>query len=363
MNKSINVSLRMHRTIKYVLLTGIVSILLCQKASAQCTQSLNSAEDEYESGRLLDIPSMLAFCLNRNGFSKEEKIRAYKLLTKVYIFSDEEEKAEESLVLLLKADPEHELNNLFDPAELFYLYNKFRVKPVFRLALKLGANFSSANVIDEFSTYTFSDGAREYTSQLGFNAELTIERHITNGLEIAAGLQYSATKFTVQEEFVTTDISFTVNETQSWLKVPVFARYNFFYESNKNFLPYVLGGFSTNLLSAAQFVDSERRGGTQRSVNGYDLLTDNERNRLNFSLFFGGGLKIRTNRVNFFTVEARYEAGLLNYVNSEHRFINSASTFGLSYVPDNLSLNFLSVSLGYTHSIYNPKKKRNANKQ
>lgn len=348
----------MHQLTRCVLVVVILLTLGVGRSSAQCTRSLNEAEDEFERGRLLDIPSMLSFCLQRNSFSKEEKIRAYKLLTKVYIFSDEEEKAEEALVKLLRADPEHQLNNLFDPAELFYLYNKFRVTPIFRLALKLGVNFSGINVIDEFSTYTISSGNREYESRLGINAEFSIERHLAKGLEVAGAFQFSSSQFTVQESFVNTDLSFTVNETQTWIKIPVFARYNFFYQSKKDLLPYVTGGFSTNLLFAAEFVDSERRGGTQRSINGFNLLQDNERNRLNFSLFAGGGVKIRTNKVHFFTLEARYEVSLLNYVNSESRFTNSSSTFGLSYVPDNLSLNFLSFSLGYTHSIYNPKKKR-----
>ena len=288
----------MHQLIRFFLLIVISILILSKSASAQCTQSLNAAEDEYERGRLLDIPSMLSLCLKRNGFSKEEKIRAYKLLTKVYIFSDEEEMAEEALVDLLRVDPEHELNNLFDPAELFYLYNKFRTKPIFRLAVKFGVNFSGVNVIDEFTAYTFSDNSRDYLSQAGLNAELTIERHLAQGLEIVGGIQYSSSKFTVQEVFVNTDLSFTVNETQLWVKVPVMARYNFFYESKKSFLPYVLGGVSTNLLFSAQYVDSERIGGTQRSINGYDLMSDNERNRINFSIFTGGGLKIRTNKVN-----------------------------------------------------------------
>lgn len=344
---------------KYILVCFTLLVISCQVALGQCTQSLNSAEDEFEKGRLLDIPSMLSLCLKRNGFSKEEKIRAYKLLTKVYIFSDQEAAAEEALINLLKSDPEHQLNNLFDPAELFYLYEKFRVKPIYRVALKLGANFSMPNDFDQFSTFTGSDDSREYISQLGINGELTIERHITNGIEVAMGIQFSTSKFSVQEFFNNTDISLNVNESQTWIKVPLLARYNFFYDNkNTSFLPYVSGGLSFNLLFDAKFTDSERQGGTQRSINGYDLLTNNERNKTNFSLFVGGGMKIRSNRVHFFTIEARYEIGLLNYVNSENRYLNNASVSGLAYVPDNLSLNYLSFSLGYTHSIYNPKKKR-----
>ncbi|MEL6562574.1 MAG: porin family protein, partial [Bacteroidota bacterium] len=208
-----------------------------------------------------------------------------------------------------------------------------------------------------------SGSVRDYSSQLGINGELSIERHIKNGLEVSAGLQFSATRFSVDEVFDDTGILTSINETQTWIKVPVLARYNVFYEDkSKPILPYAFGGASINFLIDARFADSERQGGTQRSINGYDLLANNERKSINYSLFFGGGAKIRSNRVHFFTIEARYEIGLLNYVNSENRFVSNASINGLAYVPDNLSLNFLSFSLGYTHSIYNPKKKRKVNK-
>lgn len=348
---------------EYALIFLVLILFSSQLAVAQCTQSLNRAEDEYEKGRLLDIPSMLSFCLQRNGFSKEEKIRAYKLLTKVYIFSDQEKQAEESLINLLRSDPEHQLNNLFDPAELFYLYEKFRVTPIFRIGAKLGVNFSMPNAFDNFSAFSASGDLRKYSSQLGISGELSIERHIINGLEIGTGLQFSASRFSVDEIFEDTGIVTSINETQTWIKVPVLARYNLFYDDRrKSVLPYAFGGASVNFLVEARFADSERQGGTQRSINGYDLLEENERKSINYSLFFGGGVKIRSNKVHFFTVETRYELGLLNYVNSENRYVSNASVNGLAYVPDNLSLNYLSFSLGYTRSIYNPTKKRKANK-
>ena len=70
-------------------------------------------------------------------------------------------------------------------------------------------------------------------------------------------------------------------------------------------------------------------------------MAQDERNRVLFSVFAGAGVKMRTNKVHFFTLEARYEIGLRNYVNAENRFVNNESVSGLSYVPDNLSLNFL----------------------
>ncbi|MEL7148837.1 MAG: outer membrane beta-barrel protein, partial [Bacteroidota bacterium] len=323
---------------KFALLSAVVFVISVQMAFAQCTLSLNTAEDDYDKGRLLDIPSRLAFCLKNNGFSREERIRAYKLLTKVYIFSDQESKAEEALVNLLKADPEHELNSLFDPAELFYLYDKFRVKPIFRASLRFGGNLTIPNVFESFTAFSDPFGldagtARTYSDQLGFYLEAAVERHLVKGIEIGLGFQYSQSSLTIQEDFIGTSISLNVNESQRWFKAPLFARYNFFYEDKKRFIPYVEAGGVFNYLLSATFVDSERIGGTQRSVNDYDLLAQEERNRVLFSVFVGAGLKMRTNKVNFFSIEGRYELGLKNYVNSQNRFVSNESITGLSYVP------------------------------
>ena len=250
-------------SLKYALVCLIVFAISMQMASAQCTISLNKAEDEYDKGRLLDIPSRLKFCLERNGFSKEEKIRAYKLLTKVYIFSDQEGKAEESLVKLLKADPEHKLDDLFDPAELFYLYEKFRVEPIFRTSLRMGGNLTLPNVFESFSAFSQPLDAgltatRDYSDQLGFYLEGAIERHIVKGIEVGLGVQYSQTSLDIQETFLGTDILFNINESQRWLKFPVFGRYNFFYEGDKKkkFIAYVEAGGVFNYLLQATFVDS-----------------------------------------------------------------------------------------------------------
>ncbi len=83
--------------------------------------------------------------------SKEEKIRARKLLTKVYIFLDEEAKAEIAMVGLLKADPEHNLDQQLDPKELFFLMDHFRTDPIFRIAIKVGVNSS---IVNSFGTYS-----------------------------------------------------------------------------------------------------------------------------------------------------------------------------------------------------------------
>ncbi len=351
---------------RYTLIIFFALISFNHIAIAQCTKALKDAENEYEKGRLLDIPNNLEYCLNSNSFSKEETIRAYKLLTLVFIFSDQEKKAEEALIKLLKADPEHELQEQFDPAEIFYLYDKFNVDPIFRIGGRIGLNSSRVNVIDEFNVFSTNQVTRSYANRLGFTGELSIEKYLKKGIEINAGFQASISSFNVVD--IATDFnafgertvifSTDISESQLSLKLPVFVRYNLNYESKEGITPFVLAGTAFNYLLDARLIDSQRQGGTSRTANNVSLLVNNERKQYNVSAFLGAGVKFRSKRVHFFSIEARYEISFLNYVNPENRFSSSLSTFGLTYVPDNLSLNHLSILFGYTRSIYNPKKKK-----
>src|SRR5690606_22162750 len=90
--------------------------------------------------------------LENRQFSDEERVRALKLLTLVHIFSDQEALAEQSMIRLLRADPEHILDPLVDPAELFFLYQQFRTAPIFRIGVRGGMNATMPLVLAEYGT-------------------------------------------------------------------------------------------------------------------------------------------------------------------------------------------------------------------
>ena len=71
-----------------------------------CSQALSAAQISFDNGHLYGIPSGLKDCLD-NGFTKQERIQAYKLLTITYLFIDDPISAENSYLSLLRLDPEH----------------------------------------------------------------------------------------------------------------------------------------------------------------------------------------------------------------------------------------------------------------
>ncbi len=367
---------------KQLYLILILTVFSLPAFAQNCTIILNRAEDDYDAGRLLGIPDRITPCLDGESFSKEEEIRALKLMTLVYIFTDNDSKADEYLVRLLRADPEHDLDPEVDPAELYYLYNQFRVKPIFRLAFRAGLNISTPQIIQPFSTSNTNtwpkftngrtpDGAIQYDAPdgqavaaingigLGTFMELMIERHLLNGIEIAGGPQLRITSYNVDIYHNNPSIFASIKDQQTYLRLPIMGRYNLWYEEEprKSILPYVYAGGSFDYLINSIVSEGARTGGTSFSlVENNDYKANDMVYSTNFSVFGGLGAKFRI-ATHFLTVEARYDRSFGLYNNPDNRWNNNQnSTFDLGYVQDDIKLNLFSFSVGYTHSIYSPKK-------
>ena len=68
-------------------MTGVFMLLFASRVQAQssCAQTLRNARATYDQGRLHELPDLLAGCIG-NGFTQQEKVEAYKLLTLAYIY-------------------------------------------------------------------------------------------------------------------------------------------------------------------------------------------------------------------------------------------------------------------------------------
>lgn len=345
------------------------------------SQILSNAERDYQDGRLTKIPDRLAggFDLkySEGGYSKEERIRAHKLTTLVYIFTDDEPKAEESLIKLLKADKEHKLNPSVDPSEFYFLYEKFRSKPIFRISVKSGVNKSFPNVIQSFSPANLGVVKKVYngsgtapgsatingTPGIGFWVEALAERHLFYGIEVGSGFMLRNSRYDV-DNYVGENPGFGdpalltyVANKQSMLRIPVFARYNFRYFKDRGPIPYLTLGLTYDYLLNAEYIEANRSGGTSFSLGAQSNLKNlNLVNNNNMSAYAALGVKLRA-KTHFLTFEARYDKGLFNYINPTNRWNgNQYLTYDLAFVEDDLALDMISFSIGYTYSVYSPKK-------
>lgn len=66
-----------------------------------CEQILSEADHEFSSGRFYGIPELLKSCLD-GGFTNEQKVRAYLILTQTYLILDNPKAADDSYLKLLR---------------------------------------------------------------------------------------------------------------------------------------------------------------------------------------------------------------------------------------------------------------------
>ncbi len=356
----------------------IGSVYVGGAQTAVCTQQLVKAEEAFDQGRLLDVLEILDKSTGTSRdcfvfFSKTQKIQAEKLLTKTYIFADNVPAAENSLVDLLREENEHQLTKN-DPSELHFLYSQFKTEPAFRIGMRVSLNKSLPVVLQSFNS--FQVGEKKYNQQgeetnlgIGLSCEALVEKHLAKGIEVGIGPQLRLASYEVEGNLLEKQnlLFYKVKNQSTMLRLPLLVRYNLNYDEKNSeevrisSLPYAFLGVSFDYVIAANYVVTSRTGGTAFSLNANNSLTKFDQvARTNTSIFGGVGIKLRTGRaqVNFLTFEVRYNNALFNYINPANRFVNKDINFDIGHVEDDLILNTISISAGYTFSVYNLKKRK-----
>ena len=215
------------------------------------------------------------------------------------------------------------------------------------------------------TTYTtdvdnkFYNGAGRGTANrsIGFMAELTFEKYLRFGLEAVGGFQYRNSSYAVNNEFNDPVFNNEIVNTQSYIRLPVYLRYTYNHSQRVGVKPYLFIGGSFDYLLTARYSDASREGGAPFSLDqdDGDLTAFDQVSEINFSFTGGFGVKLPV-KTHFFTAELRYDKSFVNYIKSENRYNNQAIVFDLGHVEDNLTLDFVTFSIGWVQSIYSPKR-------
>jgi hypothetical protein len=316
----------------------------------------------YESGRLHEVDKYLESC--QSSSVKAERIEAYKLLCLTYIYLEEPEKADAAMLKLLQIDHEFVINPKADPAEFVALYRTFRTDPVYRLGGKLGTNITQPNVL---SFIPANDGKSEYSAGIGFQGgvslELPLSRYV-KGLTFAPDLNFVFKNFNYSNDVTVLDsetgddrdFKTTGKERHMWISVPISFQYDIFrsHFDQKRIKPFIGIGLSTDILINASNTFLRTKEGAS-SLEEQTLNVTGERNKINLSGIVTGGIKLRV-AGGYAIAEVRYSHALTKANDIEDIYALAEKTFPSGYVDGVFKLNTISVCIGYTYNIYNPKK-------
>lgn len=356
---------------KTTILTFILITSLTIKSIAQyeCELVLAQATEEFNAGHLYGIAALLKDCLDKNQ-NREWRQRAYLLLAETYLLLEDPIGAEQSYLSVLRANPEYLTDQNRDPIDLVYLSGKFTATPIFSLHAYAGPNISPVRIIHDVRIGGESSTKESYSIKaLGWNFGAGFDFNYNDFLSATADLNFSLTKFNHR----TTDL-FGVNkdvveflDRQTWAQIPISIKYS---QAQGKFRRYGYIGFSFNyLLTDKADIEmknrdakdsepgSEEFSAFDKSISNLSVITNRE--RLNGSVFIGGGVKYKY-KLDYFYLDLRYSFGIKNVVNTEKRFSSVREGLPYPYVDDDFRLDNLAISIGYIHPLYKPRKLKKA---
>lgn len=330
--------------------------------ATNCTQVLSLVRSTYEQGRLHELPALADACLNAadgKGFTKEQKREAYRYLTLAYIYLEEPEKADESMLKLLDTDHFYQVNQAIDPAEFIALFNKFRHDPLFRLGFKVGLNTTQPTALNYYNIGSAGAGIGKYGLKIGFQALFSFEKDITKRIVLAPELGYVVRTYKYSNGSLATsdqkpDSSVSTQNfaiSQSYLDLNGIVQYKF--KNTIELQTYIGGGPGISyLLSSSNQATTVLGNGF--TVTGSSVDDTKSYNKLIYSFTVVAGLKKKLGEL-YFTADARYQVGLGNVVNKSAR---TNAELGYDYqgqYNDYRMSNFM-VNFGLIYPYFKPKK-------
>ncbi len=346
-------------TSKIVLISIFLLFSFSGFSQNSCSEQLANAEKLYESGQIDKVAAMLETCLE-NGFTKDEKARAYRLLSLCNLYYNEDEEAEKAFLELLKAKPEYKIKDS-DPSEFVNLYQEFRTVPVFITGIKFGGGFTDIYNIENYNDINSVVSEGIYTPDYAYSIGLSFETPILNELSVVYEFFYNTYSYNFKNVVLDyANVSF--DETISGVDIPILLQWNIL---SNDFVPYVNIGSSLNFLisSKANYTRRDNEGTEYREPENLDLNLTDSRNRFNYSFCAGVGFRWKNIIGNgYLTFDIRYSRYMNSIVDPANRADNPEVMYSFLITDNVFKVQNTQFLIGYKLPLYIAKHKVKAKK-
>lgn len=366
----------MGRLCRTVVLLAILVPTLGWAQKMDCEQTIAYATEEFNAGHFYSIPAILSECLN--NFSREQRQRAYLLLTQTYLLLDDPIGAEKSFLEILSANPEFVADEQLHAIDIVYLSKRFTATPKFSWFVQAGSNISFARVILNNDLDPYKNGSKkikkDYGVRPGYHFGLGGEYSFNDNIKFRIESDYQHTVYSNSVVYFRKDVKNFIDR-QSWISIPLYVAYS---DNIGKYRPYGYAGYAFSALlndrGSISFKNVNYEGDATDifEVQSPDLNFSDRRNKFNQALIFGGGVKCKVG-LDFIFAELRYSAGLKNIVNSDRLYGNYAydrlsgqwiNTFSptaeYAHIDDFFRLDNLSISFGFLRPLYKPRELKRA---
>lgn len=327
-----------------------MTISVAIQAQVTCSEQLRIAQRNFDDGLLENISEQLGGCME-DGFTKEEKINAYKLLIQTHLFSGLPVLADELMLEFLTEFPSYTITST-DPVEFVDLFNTYSTDPIFRIEVNAGTNFVLPLVAQYFGPANIETNQPVYDIRPGFGAEVNFIKSLGGNFSFSAGFSFSALNLSYSNwpyDYSTV----TGNISSMYAGVPLAVRYNynpgligFFMKMGVE--PVYLINSSVDLVRTDDIIGREPISGTVNLTEGHNMY--------DIRVFGAVGLQLNLSRDQLL-LSVGYKASTIPVLDETEYYMDPDVQSKYFFTEDNMMLNHAFVTFSYIRSIYNPKKK------
>lgn len=318
-------------------LFSYTSMLYAQSDNSDCNMVLNQANKAYEEGQFTSCIDMLKTCIG--GLSNESKFEAYRLISLSYLGLNDEKKATEASIMLLKLKPDYLDFPYFDPKEFTRIINKFEVWPRAEVGLMVGLNLNNVHLS---KNYAVSNSPSRYVPKLGFQTGLSFEYFLKKQWSMSTGLFVERLSYSKESTNVL-GWSQNFKEKMRFIGVPIVARY-YFYNKNRLRIAAELGAQMHSLNFTNSYIILNNLE-TSESFEG-SLDQNTQRNKILYYGLAGISLKYKTGD-GYLCANIRYGYGLNNVVKSDARYNNMNFILTNMYIDSDFKFTPYYLNFGY----------------
>jgi hypothetical protein len=329
--------------VKRILMAIVFPVVLLGSTVAQsqnCSGIIQEGEILYSKGLFTDLISSLSAC--RNSAELDIQFKSHRLIAMAYLGLNEPDSAKVHARKMLELNTRYQPSYLKDPSELIKLLNSIPVIPKmsFGLGLSIGTNSTVPRISD---IYTLTEMTKIYTGKNSFQFGISYNYQINEKFSFDLSLMASSKKYELDYSIEEWDLK--MDEELVYLNIPIGVRYQ--QKTKFKIKPYIqLGGYAGYLLSADNNYTALYKP-TEESYAQFNISSLDRRNKIDYGFFGGIGASYKMGDGQMY-VQANYFNSLRNTAIAAERYSDPQLRDAHFYIDDDIKLNNLAISIGYS---------------
>ena len=327
-----------------------------------CLERMTEAESAYQGGDFYECSGILERALNSCSYSRNQKLHALEMLAKSYVETNEMDKAESTVNLLLKNYPHYELKEAQNPEMFNRLVNKYQIHPKFIIGVKNTGDFLKHKTMKAYSVLDGLDYSEPFSDKgYFFTYYGCAEYEFIKGLSINIDGMFF---YSTYNRYIWKDPSFVLIywETDRFIEFPLYLK-KYFYPG-KNFLLYASAGYGPFYNYYAKgnvslvYTKEDVITGKDADFDGYKYNFDmlDLKNKLTWQWNAGAGIGYSLKNLRFF-VDVRYLGGIGSMTAPEKSDQLPFLKNDFFYIDQKMKINQLEVGATISYAIFNSVKR------